>query len=187
MGEPTGRAARTRARLAACALELFEQHGYDATTTAQVAAAAGVSEMTLFRHFPAKERLVADDPYDPAIAEAVAAQPTSLPPLARATAGVRTAWAALPEPDTEELRRRVRIAAHTPSLTAALYANTRATEEAITEALVSGDVPRERARIAAAATLAALTTALLHWAETDGGTLGDAVLGALDVLDGTAR
>ncbi|UFU04877.1 TetR/AcrR family transcriptional regulator [Ruania halotolerans] len=181
---PSGRAERTRHRLAVCALELFERHGYDATTTAQIAAAAGVSEMTLFRHFAAKERLIADDPYDPLIAEAVAAQPATLPPLARIVAGLRGAWAALPEPETSEVRRRVRIAARTPSLAAAMHANTRATEDAIVSALAAGGVKKVPARIAAAAALAALMAALLEWAETDHGTLADAVAGALDVLDG---
>ncbi|QOR72746.1 TetR family transcriptional regulator [Ruania alkalisoli] len=171
--------------MAACALDLFERHGYDTTTTAQIAAAAGVSEMTLFRHFPTKDHLVAHDPYDPSIADAVAAQPSSLAPLARTTAGIRSAWAALPDVETMDVRRRVRIAAYTPSLTAAMYASTHATENAIAAALIDGGAERAQAHIAAAATLAALTASLLDWAQTDGGALGDAVMRALDVLDGT--
>ena len=50
-----GKAERTRERLLAVALDLFAARGYHATTAAQIAAAAGVSEMTFFRHFPAKE------------------------------------------------------------------------------------------------------------------------------------
>ncbi|WP_235020123.1 TetR/AcrR family transcriptional regulator [Ruania rhizosphaerae] len=184
MRNATDRAARTRARLAACALDLFEQHGFEATTTVQIAAAAGVSEMTLFRHFPTKDQLVTGDPYDPAIAEVVAAQPASMPPLARASAGVRTAWARLPEPETGDVRRRVRIVASTPSLIAAMHAGTRATEDAIAHALIGGGASGRDARIAAAALLAALTAALLDWAETDDGTLGEAIVSALDVLDG---
>ncbi|MEM8902925.1 MAG: TetR family transcriptional regulator [Actinomycetota bacterium] len=44
----------TRDRLEAAALTLFEQHGFDAVTTEQIAAAAGVSTRTFFRHFPTK-------------------------------------------------------------------------------------------------------------------------------------
>ena len=54
------------------ALELFLRDGYDATTVAAIAGAAGVSQMTFFRHFPTKESVVLDDPYDPVIAERVA-------------------------------------------------------------------------------------------------------------------
>ncbi|KPC86144.1 TetR family transcriptional regulator, partial [Streptomyces sp. NRRL WC-3753] len=37
---------------------MFAAQGYDATTTAAVAERAGVSEMTLFRHFATKEALL---------------------------------------------------------------------------------------------------------------------------------
>lgn len=46
--------ARTRARLTQHALELFAEQGYDQTTTAQIAAAAGVTERTFFNHFATK-------------------------------------------------------------------------------------------------------------------------------------
>lgn len=39
------------------ATRLFGEHGYEATRTAQIAAAAGVTERTLFRYFPSKEKL----------------------------------------------------------------------------------------------------------------------------------
>ncbi|RDI27705.1 TetR/AcrR family transcriptional regulator [Lentzea flaviverrucosa] len=40
------------------ALELFAEQGYEATTMAQVAASAGVSQRSLFRYFGTKEDLV---------------------------------------------------------------------------------------------------------------------------------
>jgi TetR/AcrR family transcriptional regulator len=39
------------------ATRLFGEQGYEATHTAQIAAAAGVTERTLFRYFPSKEKL----------------------------------------------------------------------------------------------------------------------------------
>lgn len=74
-----GRTQRTRARLQTAALELFARQGYEATTVAQIAAAAGVTEMTFYRHFGTKDQLLLDDPYDPLMAGAVAAQPPGLP------------------------------------------------------------------------------------------------------------
>ncbi|MEV8531315.1 TetR family transcriptional regulator [Streptomyces sp. NPDC051211] len=51
---------RTRRHLAATALELFLERGFDAVSVADVAAAAEVSKPTLFRYFPTKEDLVLD-------------------------------------------------------------------------------------------------------------------------------
>ena len=63
------RADRTRGALQRCASELFLRDGYDPTTVAAISRAAGVSQMTFFRHFPTKESVVLDDPYDPVIAD----------------------------------------------------------------------------------------------------------------------
>ncbi|MFZ3474171.1 TetR/AcrR family transcriptional regulator [Streptomyces sp. 4.24] len=51
---------RTRQQLAATALELFLERGFDAVSVADIAAAAEVSKPTLFRYFPSKEDLVLD-------------------------------------------------------------------------------------------------------------------------------
>src|SRR5215212_11464269 len=46
-----------RGAIAAIARRLFADRGYDAVTVAEVAAAANVSEKTVFNHFPTKEDL----------------------------------------------------------------------------------------------------------------------------------
>jgi AcrR family transcriptional regulator len=61
MAEPlrrTEKAAATRARLIECARTLFLTQGYAATTTRQVAAAAHVTERTLFNVMPSKSDLL---------------------------------------------------------------------------------------------------------------------------------
>ncbi|NLD78383.1 MAG: TetR/AcrR family transcriptional regulator [Acidimicrobiales bacterium] len=105
----------THARLLYAGLELFERKGFDSTTVAEIAAAAGVSEMTYFRHFATKHGLLLDDPYDVVIAAGVAVQPHDLDPLRRAAAGLRETWLQLPEPDGGFVRRRVRVVAATLS------------------------------------------------------------------------
>ncbi|MGH4006284.1 MAG: TetR/AcrR family transcriptional regulator, partial [Pseudonocardiaceae bacterium] len=65
------RKAQTRQVIQAHALRLFLANGYDATTVEEIAAAAGVSHMTFFRHFPTKESVVDTDDYDPMIAELI--------------------------------------------------------------------------------------------------------------------
>jgi AcrR family transcriptional regulator len=50
--------ARTREDIAAAAMTLFSERGFDAVTVAEIARAAEVSEKTVFNYFPAKEDLV---------------------------------------------------------------------------------------------------------------------------------
>ena len=52
---------RTRELIASTALELFGQRGYHATTVAEIAAAADVSERTVFTYFPTKEDILFSD------------------------------------------------------------------------------------------------------------------------------
>jgi AcrR family transcriptional regulator len=45
-------------RLQAAALELYAENGYDETTVADIAARAGLTERTYFRHFPDKREVL---------------------------------------------------------------------------------------------------------------------------------
>ena len=47
-----------RERLVVAAADLFSEQGYDATTVTQIAARAGVTKSTLFRHFPDKREIL---------------------------------------------------------------------------------------------------------------------------------
>ena len=49
---------RTRETIVAVATRLFVEHGYEATTTAQIAEAAEVSPSTFFKYFPTKADVV---------------------------------------------------------------------------------------------------------------------------------
>jgi AcrR family transcriptional regulator len=62
-GQPTlrdRRRAELRDRIVAAALRLFAEHGFDAVTVEEIAAAAGISLSTLFRHVPGKDDLLVD-------------------------------------------------------------------------------------------------------------------------------
>lgn len=176
------RRTRTRERLSEVALDLFGLHGYDATTVAQIAAAAEVTEMTFFRHFSSKADVLLDDPYDPLIAAAVAGQPRGLDPITRVVRGVQATWRTIPASEGAAIKRRVRIAARTPSLRAAMWQNTERTERVIVEQLVGDGVDRLAARVAAAAVLAGVTAALLEWASSDADDLAPVMQAALDAL-----
>jgi AcrR family transcriptional regulator len=175
---------RTHARIQQVALELFEASGFEAVTVAQIAQRAGVSEMTLFRHFDTKHGVLFDDPYDDVIANAVGQQPCELAPLRRVVAGFRQAWAMVPEPETDIVRRRVRIVATTSTLRGEMSRNNAITEALVADQLASDGADPVHAKIAAAAVLAAITAALFEWSVQQETLLGDSIGLALDVLDG---
>lgn len=52
-----GGEAGTRGRITRAAMELFAEKSYDGTTTKAIAERAGVTEKTLFRHFPSKDEI----------------------------------------------------------------------------------------------------------------------------------
>jgi AcrR family transcriptional regulator len=55
---------QTRARIAEVAARIFLERGFDGVTVAEVARAAGVSSVTVFKHFPRKEDLFLDRAVD---------------------------------------------------------------------------------------------------------------------------
>ena len=169
------------------ALELFDERGYDSTTAAAIAERAGVTEMTFFRHFPSKDIVLIADPYDPLIAEAISRQPAQLSPIAAAIGAIAEGWKSVPPPASAEVRNRLRIVSRTPSLRGPVARNNAATEEAIAGALTDRGVAQTDARIAAAATMGALSAALLDWADGDDPDLGTAIDSALRVLKGGSR
>lgn len=59
--------AATMHRVQTVALDLFDEHGFDRVTVAQVAHVAEVSESTVYRHFKTKEGIVLHDEHDDAV------------------------------------------------------------------------------------------------------------------------
>lgn len=72
-----------RVRLQRAALQLFQTRGYEATTAAQIAAQAGVTERTFFRQFPDKREVLFDgeEILRAALTASIAAAPNGLGPL----------------------------------------------------------------------------------------------------------
>lgn len=170
-----GTRSTTRAALQTAALTLFLERGYDQTPTAEIARLAGVSEMTLFRHFSNKASFLVEDPYDPVIADAVRARPAAEHALTATVRGIGDAWTLVPPPAADEVRTRLRIIAVTPSLRSALATGTAATERAISDALGARGVAPEEAVVVAAAVVAALNAALIDWSQGDEPDMGRAL------------
>ena len=164
--------AETRDRIRGCALRLFLEEGYDATTVEQIAAAAGVSHMTFFRYFPAKEDVVLSDSYDPMIARLLGQTPSDWPLLKRIRAALLEGLAQVYEADRDTLLAQNKLIAATPALRDRLWADQIGTQQLFLHALGDGGGedhrPSLQARVTVAACLAAASTAILAWVEHDG-------------------
>ncbi|GID27449.1 TetR family transcriptional regulator [Paractinoplanes brasiliensis] len=70
-----------RQEVVAVALRLFAERGFDAVTTTEIAAAAGISPRSFFRYFPTKEDVVLSSLREAGerVREALAARPTGEP------------------------------------------------------------------------------------------------------------
>ncbi|MGH4008917.1 MAG: TetR/AcrR family transcriptional regulator, partial [Pseudonocardiaceae bacterium] len=162
--------AQTRQMIQAHALRLFLAHGYEATTVEEIAAAAGVSHMTFFRHFPTKVAVVDTDDYDPMIAELIVGRPTAEDPLTAIHQALREGLAAVLPEGRDTLLIRTRLILTTPALRARLWENQHATVGLFTDALTARHPAAEPPdlRVLAGAALATVTTALITWVDGDG-------------------
>ena len=112
--------ARTRADLQRHALRLFAEHGYDATTVDDIAAAAEVSRSTFFRYFATKEDVVMFDDVDPLFEETFASLPAGTPMLTALAETLRRTFAGLEEEKRAHEELRMSLARAIPEVAAAL-------------------------------------------------------------------
>lgn len=166
------RRAETQRTIQVSAIRLFAERGYDATPVSEVANAAGVSPMTVYRHFPTKEDLVLVDQNAELVAGWVSASDPGRPLVRRISGALIDAVTTLTagEHRDELLLPRLRLMISTPALRARHLDNTYALQLAIVDAL-GEDLDADtsfRAHSAASACLAAMHTALVRWAEDDG-------------------
>ncbi|KIF70590.1 TetR family transcriptional regulator [Streptomyces sp. AcH 505] len=142
--------AEARRRLQQAALELYRERGFDRTTTAEIAARAGINERTFFRHFPDKREVLFDGEADlrAALVQEVADAPDGLQPLGILLCAFRKAGRILEEnrPFSEP---RLAVIARTPALRERDLAKGAALTEAMAEALRRRDVPAGLADLAA--------------------------------------
>ena len=165
--------AETRQRIQRHAIRLFEERAYDATTVNDVAVAAGVSAMTVYRHFPTKEDLVLYDDLDQLAATTISELPTTGSLADRIGRTMLATFDLTTGPDRELLLARLRLMISTPALQARHLDSQNRLREAFVTALRadSSDPAFEfQARAAASACLGVAHVALLRWASEDGKT-----------------
>jgi AcrR family transcriptional regulator len=111
--------AKTRAAIQHHALRLFREQGYHATTVAQIAEAAEVSEATFYRYFRTKEDVVLWDEFDPLLIASFRSQPAELRPIQALRAAFRAVYSGLTEEQWQEQRERMELYLGVPELRSA--------------------------------------------------------------------
>ena len=153
-----------RRRLQQSALELFEARGYDGVTVAEIAAAAGLTERTFFRHYADKRDVlfrgqdeyeqgyvdgIAETPGDDAMALAVAA----LDRGARFFTAERRPWS----------RARQRVIEANPALQERELLKLSALASTLTRALTDRGIDPVPAALAAESAVTVMRTAFAAW------------------------
>lgn len=137
------------------AIRQFLEHGYDAVSIDDIAAAAGMSGRTFFRYYGRKDEILRR--YQSGLSEALLDTFTTQPADAPALQALRAAYAttsAVAEPDRERVRAIGRLLATAPAIHA----------RSVGEALLDDRLTREFARrsgVHSSDLLAAVTTAAI--------------------------
>ena len=160
------REGNVRIRLRDAALALFRERGYDGTTAAEIAARAGVTERTFFRHFPDKREVLFDGEaiLKSALVAAIADAPADLGPLATLFRAFRAFGPAL-EANRPYSEPRQAVIAATPALQERELMKLAALTGALADALRARGVADLPADLAARTGTAAFVQATLAWLE----------------------
>jgi AcrR family transcriptional regulator len=168
-----------RRRLQWAALELFRERGYEETTAAEIAAKAGVTERTFFRHFPDKREVLfdGDAAFIEALTTAVRNAPKTLGPwdaLFFAFDSVKQTFVenrAFTEP-------RQRVIASSPALQERAAAKTRSLTTAVASALCERGLAVPQANLAAHMGMATLSHGVSAWFNDGSIDLGEHIVRA---------
>jgi AcrR family transcriptional regulator len=155
-----------RERLERAALALFAEHGYDATTVAEIADHAGLTKSTFFRHFADKREVLfgGQDMLAELFSEAIRAAPASATTADCLTAALEAAAAAF-TPDRHDLapQRRAVIAANSELQERELLKRARLAS-VMADALRARGADDVAARLGAEVGVLAFSTAYARWA-----------------------
>lgn len=103
-----------RDRLQQAALELYVERGYDATTVAEIAQRAGLTERTFFRYFTDKREVLffGGQILQDTVVAAVAAAPARVAPIEAAQTGIEAAATMMKDWHPHSRRRNAVVGSH---------------------------------------------------------------------------
>lgn len=173
----------THERIFETAVGLFEAHGFDQVSVSRLAEAASVSVPTFYAHYPSKEHVVMQLLAPEQVAALISAQPADLPLAVRIRRAVVESLAGLGPASRAQVYARWQIIAGSATLRNRAGEFDRITATMVARACSDGDRPRPADLVVASAYLAAYTTGLLTWADSDGEhTLEECIEAAFDAL-----
>ncbi len=165
---------KVRRRLQQAALELYGDRGYELTTAAEIAAKAGVTERTFFRHFADKREVLFDGEtlLGDLLHSAVRDAPAELGAWDAMLRAFRSAEHLFVE-NRPFAEPRHRVIDSTPALQERALAKTRLLVAGLAAALRERGVPDHAAVLAAQIGMAALGHAVVCWFDDGSSDLGD--------------
>ncbi len=154
-----------RGRLEQAAMELYSERGFDATTVAQIAERAGLTERTFFRHFVDKRDVLFDGAgaLQDLLVGSVERAPESVPPLEAIVAALVGAATGFFDERRDFARRRQAIIAANAELAEREVVKLATLGAALAAALRRRDVPDPAASLAAEAGIAIFKIAFARW------------------------
>jgi AcrR family transcriptional regulator len=159
----------SRGRLQEAAFALYSERGFDQTTAAQIAARAGLTERTFFRHFADKREVLFGESalLKERIVDGVRGAPPEDGPLDAVACGLASAAAMLGEFRRDLSRQRQGVIAANPELRERELAKLADYAAAVTGALRERGVSELQATLAAEAGMTVLRVAIQRWASGD--------------------
>ncbi len=159
----------SRGRLQEAALALFEERGFDQTTAAEIAARAGLTERTFFRHFADKREVLfgGSELLGERIVAAVAEAPEGRTPLEAVALGLDTAAVLLGEARRDMAAQRHAVIAANPELRERELAKLANYAAAVAATLRQRGVGQMPSILAAEAGMTVLRVAVERWASND--------------------
>jgi AcrR family transcriptional regulator len=168
----------SRGRLHEAALALYSERGFDQTTAAQIAARAGVTERTFFRHFADKREVLFGGSalLQERIVAGVAGAPASDGPLDAVSSGLDAAAAMLAEFRRDLAAQRQAVISANPELRERELAKLADYAAAVAATLRQRGVNEPQATFAAEAGMTVLRVALERWTTGNDGRGLDAIM-----------
>ena len=175
-------------RLEQAALELYVERGFEQTTVAEIAARAGLTERTFFRHFADKrEVLFRGHELADAMSSAIAGLPASVPALDAVSAAIQSPSDFFAN-RREHARRRQEVIAANPGLQERELIKLASLSSSIRAALHRRGVTEPAASLAAEAGIAVFKVAFERWLDDpDGRSLAEHVRESLAELRAVTR